>query len=129
MDRHIEMKVVTDNYGTMMIGENYPFDVKRTFILYLRIGKSKGHHANRECDQIFSVISGEVVLQIETAEGREKYHMRQNGRGIYVPALAWRTIRAVSRFACVLILASTLYDEADYIRDYKEFQDAIQQSG
>ena len=126
-DTHIDMQVIDDENGSLLISENLPFDVKRTFVIYMKVGRQRGGHANYECDQIFTVISGEVVLRIETAEGKEKYHMRQSGHAIYVPALAWRTITAVTRFACVLVHASMVYDESDYIRTREEFNDAIQQ--
>ncbi len=123
---HIEMQVVKDVNGELLIYENFPFDVKRTFVIYMMVGRQRGGHANRECEQVFSVISGEVVLKLETGNGREEYHMRQNGRGIYVPAMAWRTLWAKTRFACVLVHASMVYDESDYIRTREEFEDALQ---
>ena len=126
MDTHIEMQVVNDENGSLLIYENFPFEVKRTFVAYMRVGRQRGGHANHTCEQVFSVISGEVVLKLETGNGREEYHMRQNGRGIYVPAMAWRTLWAKTRFACVLVHASMAYDESDYIRSYKEFKNAIQ---
>jgi mannose-6-phosphate isomerase-like protein (cupin superfamily) len=119
------VQVVSDENGSIMIAENLPFDMKRTFVIYMLLGRQRGGHANYECEQLFTVISGDVVLRVETAEGKEEYHMRQNGRGIYVPAMAWRTLMAKTRFACVLVHASMVYDESDYIRDYEEFKDAI----
>lgn len=123
---HIDMQVINDENGELLIYENFPFDVKRTFVIYMMVGRQRGGHANHKCEQVFSVIGGEVVLKIETADGREEFHMRQNGRGIYVPAMAWRTIMAKTRFACVLVHASTVFDESDYIRTREEFNDAIQ---
>ena len=128
METHIDMQVINDKSGSLMIYENFPFEVKRTMALYMLLGRQRGGHANHECEQVFSIVSGEVVMKLETSSGREEYHMRQNGRGIYVPALAWRTLMAKTRFACVLIHASTIYDESDYIRDYDEFKATIQQS-
>ena len=124
---HIDMQVVSDENGSIMIAENLSFDMKRTFVIYMKVGRQRGGHANYKCEQLFTVISGDVVLRVETAEGKEEYHMRQNGRGVYVPALAWRTLMAKTRFACVLVHASTVFDESDYIRDYEEFKDALQQ--
>ena len=121
------MQVVNDASGSLLIYENFPFDVERTFVANMQVGRQRGGHANHGCEQVFSVISGEVVLRVETADGKEEYHMRQNGRGVYVPAMAWRTLMAKTRFACVLVHASMVYDESDYIRDYDEFKDAIQQ--
>jgi dTDP-4-dehydrorhamnose 3,5-epimerase len=127
MDRHLEMQVVNDENGEIMITENLPFEVKRTMVVYMKVGRQRGSHANRNCEQVFTVISGEVVLKIETTEGREEFHMRQNGRAVYVPAMAWRTLMAKTRFACVIIHASMEFDESDYIRTHEEFKNALQQ--
>ena len=127
METYLDMQVVNDENGSIMIAENLPFETSRTMVVYMKVGRQRGGHANHKCEQVFSVISGEIVLNVETADGREKYHMRQNGRGIYVPAMAWRTLWAKTRFACVLIHASLAFDESDYIRDYEEFKDALQQ--
>ncbi len=126
MDRHIEMQVESNEDGSMIITESLPFEVRRTIVMYMKVGRQRGSHANHKCDQVISVISGEIELILHTADGREKYHMRQNGRGIYVPALTWRVLWAKTRFACVLIHASMAYDESDYIRTREEFEDAIQ---
>lgn len=126
MDRHIELQVESSEDGSMIITENLPFEVKRTIVIYMKFGRQRGSHANRKTDQVITVISGEIELILHTADGREKFHMRQNGRGIYVPAMAWRVLWAKTRFACVLIHASMAYDESDYIRTRKEFEDAIQ---
>ena len=125
-DTHIDMQVVNDENGSLMIYENFPFDVKRTFVIYMLLGRQRGGHANHKCEQVFSVISGEVVLRFETTEGKEEFHMRQNGRGIYVPAMAWRTLMAKTGLACVLVHCSMAFDESDYIRTREEFQYAIQ---
>ena len=127
METYLDMQVVNDENGSIMIAENLPFETSRTMVVYMKVGRQRGGHANHKCEQVFSVISGEIVLNVETADGREKYHMRQNGRRIHVPAMAWRTLWAKTRFACVLIHASLAFDESDYIRDYEEFKDALQQ--
>lgn len=126
-DTHIDMQVINDENGSLLIYENFPFEVKRTSVAYMKVGWQRGGYANHECERVFTVISGDVVLRVETAEGKEEYYMRQNGRGIYVPAMAWRTLMAKTQFACVLVHASEVYDEGDYIRDYEEFKDALQQ--
>lgn len=41
--------------------------------------------------------------------------------GVYVPNYMWREMFEFSDDAILLVLASELYDENDYIRDYNEF--------
>ena len=41
--------------------------------------------------------------------------------GLYVSNVMWREMFDFSPDAVLLVLASELYDESDYIRDYDEF--------
>ena len=41
--------------------------------------------------------------------------------GLYVSNAMWREMFDFSPDAVLLVLASELYDESDYIRDYNEF--------
>ena len=41
--------------------------------------------------------------------------------GLYVPNSMWREMYYFSSYAVLMVLASELYDESDYIRDYDEF--------
>jgi len=45
--------------------------------------------------------------------------------GLYIPALHWRTLDNFSTNSLCLVLASTPYDEADYLYEYTEFQSLL----
>ena len=45
--------------------------------------------------------------------------------GLYVPNSMWREMYDFSKDAVLLVLASELYDESDYIRNYDEFLDFV----
>ena len=42
--------------------------------------------------------------------------------GLYIPTGIWREIKNFSSGAVCLVLASTEFDETEYIRDYKKFK-------
>jgi hypothetical protein len=46
------------------------------------------------------------------------------GKGVYVPPGAWHTMQ-YSHSAVQMVLASTLYEEKDYIRDYNDFKSNV----
>ena len=51
--------------------------------------------------------------------------MEKPYEGLYVSNNMWREMFDFSSDAVLMVLASELYDEADYIRDYDEFLDFI----
>lgn len=49
--------------------------------------------------------------------------------GVYVANNMWREMYDFSPDAVLLVLASELYDESDYIRNYDEFLDFVKNCG
>ena len=49
--------------------------------------------------------------------------------GLYVSNAMWREMFDFSSDAVLMVLASELYDEADYIRNYDEFLEYIKDCG
>ena len=48
---------------------------------------------------------------------------------MYVSNAMWREMFDFSPDAVLMVLASELYDEADYIRNYDEFRDYVKNCG
>lgn len=81
----------------------------------------RGGHANRTTRQVLVGITGRVEVSTETLDGRKDLFVLDDpGSALYLPAMCWRTIR-FSEGAVLLVMASTLYTEADYIRNLMEF--------
>ena len=49
--------------------------------------------------------------------------------GLYVTNNMWREMYDFSDDAVLMVLASELYDESDYIRDYDEFLEFVKNCG
>ena len=49
-------------------------------------------------------------------------HLNRPNAGLFVPRMTWRHLENFTTNGVCLILASTVYDEDDYIRDYGEYQ-------
>ena len=49
--------------------------------------------------------------------------------GLYIPNNIWREMYDFSQDAVLMVLASELYDEQDYIRDYQRFMKYIREEG
>ena len=115
----------SDRKGNLTVVENgktLPFDVKRAYYLYdVPGGESRGSHAHRELEQLIVAASGSFTVTLDDGKGRLSVFLNRPYQGLYVKAGLWRDLTDFSSGAVALILASDVYKEEDYIRDYYEF--------
>lgn len=100
------------------------FNIRRVYYVYNTPKDiARGFHAHKELEQILICINGSVVINCEDVEGRkEQYILNNPALGLYIGRMIWHTMEQFSDGAILLVLASDLYNEEDYIRDYVEFK-------
>ncbi len=99
-----------------------PFEIQRVFYLYdLPAGESRGVHAHRELKQLLVCIMGSTDVTLDDGRKKKSLTLNRAHQGLIMPNMIWGGLRNFSSGAVCLILASSPYDEADYIRDYSEF--------
>ena len=100
-----------------------PFEIKRIFWTYYTPESIvRGRHAHHATEQVLIAASGRILVTTELANGEiQLFRLEDPYVGLYVPPCAWHTMQ-YSHSAVQLVLASHLYDEADYIRDHQAFQ-------
>jgi len=105
---------------TIVEGETHlPFDIKRVFYTYdIPGGEDRGAHAHKECHQIVIAASG--AFDVELDDGGNKRIVTLNRPYIVLHILPgiWASEKNFSSGAICLVLASHIYDEEDYIRNY-----------
>lgn len=100
-----------------------PFDIKRIYYLYdVPSGESRGAHAHKELHQIIIAASGSFDVMVDDGSIKRVFSLSRPFFGLYMPPGLWRDLNNFSSGSICLVLASELYSERDYIRDYKEFQ-------
>ncbi|MCA5004108.1 sugar 3,4-ketoisomerase [Sphingobacterium bovistauri] len=119
-----------DKIGSMQLGyitvaeetKNIPFDIKRVYwTYYTPQDVTRGGHAHKNLQQVIFAVSGSITFNVEDREGnKETFVLDSPEKGLYLSNLIWRDIQ-FSHSAVLLCLASELYTESDYIRDYQEF--------
>ena len=105
-------------------GQHVPFDIARTYWVYdVPGGETRGGHAYHRNQELIVALSGSFdVVLINTAGERSVWHMSRSYCGLYIPNGWWRELENFSTNSLALVLASTPYDPADYIRDFKKFR-------
>ncbi|MCS6808569.1 MAG: FdtA/QdtA family cupin domain-containing protein [Bacteroidota bacterium] len=108
-------------------GIDIPFEIKRTFYIYdIPGGESRGAHAHRECHQFIVCMIGGFDVAIDDGINRDTIHLNRSYKGLYIPPMIWASEINFTAGSVCAVFASHLYDESDYIRDYKTFLRAVQ---
>jgi len=100
-----------------------PFKIRRVYWIYdVPGGEHRGGHAFKETMELIVALSGsfDVILNDGTRDNR--FSLNRSYYGVLVPKMIWRTIENFSTNSLALIIASTDYSEADYIRDFDDFK-------
>lgn len=130
--RIIDLPKILDPRGNLTFIENsrhIPFDVKRIYYSYdIPGGSVRGSHAHRNLHQFFVAMSGSFDVELDDGHDKKAFRLNRSYYGLYVCPMMWRTLADFSSGAVCMVLASEPYDEADYIRDYKNFVAAVRES-
>ena len=121
----IQLPKFLDQRGNLSFIEEYkhiPFKIKRTYWIYdVPGGESRGGHAYRDTEEFIVALSGAFEVVLDNGEKKDSFLLNRSYYGLYVPKGYWREMVNFSTNSVGLILAPTLYEPGDYIRDYDEF--------
>jgi hypothetical protein len=124
--RLIDLPKIEDARGNLSFAEaenQIPFKVKRVYWIYdVPGGQVRGGHAYRTLQEFIIALSGSFDVVLDDGKTRKTWSLNRSFYGLYVPKMVWRQMNNFSTNSLCLILASDEYDNADYIRDYEEFQ-------
>lgn len=122
----IDLRKITDRRGNLTVIEgngDIPFEIKRVYYLYdVPGGESRGAHAHKELYQLIIAANGSFTVTLKDGKHQKAYNLKRSYYGLLVAPGIWRDLDDFSSGAVLLCLASEHYDEADYIRNYKEFK-------
>jgi len=99
-----------------------PFDVKRVYYLYdIPAGESRGAHGHRLLESVIVAVSGSFDITIEDGVSKKTVSLNRPFVGLNIKPGIWRDISNFSSGAICLVLASRLYEENDYIRNFNDY--------
>ena len=121
----IDLPRIYDPRGNLTVVEQLkevPFDIKRVYWTYdVPGGESRGGHAHKKCQSFIIAVSGSFTVRLDDGHRHETYHLNHPYQGLLINTGVWRTLEDFSSGAVCLALASELFDENDYIREYDDF--------
>jgi len=121
----IEVPKHKNRAGNISIAENkknLPFEVKRVFYIYdIPGGEDRGAHSHKECHQFLIAASGSFEVEMDDGVNKRTVILNRPYYGLHIPPGIWAAEKGFSSGAICLVLASNVYLEEDYIREYKHF--------
>lgn len=115
----------SERKGNLSVVENgitLPFDIKRAYYLYdVPGGESRGAHAHKELEQLIIAASGSFTVTLDDGTTKRSFFLNRPYQGLLVKPGLWRDLEDFSSGAVCLVLASDIYKNDDYIRDYNEY--------
>lgn len=118
-----------DERGQLVALEEFkdiPFEIKRVYYMYdTGEGVRRGFHAHKSLEQILVCIHGTCKVLLDNGEEKKIVSLEKPYEGLYIANDIWREMYDFSSDAVLLVLASDLYREEDYIRKYDDFLEFI----
>ncbi len=115
---------IEDRRGNLSVIENdiVPFDIKRVYYLYdVPSGSERGGHAHKELKEFLVALSGSFDVVLKDGEELEIVTLNKPYEGLLINPGIWRELQNFSSGSVCLVVASEVYIEKDYIRDFDEF--------
>lgn len=122
----IQLPSIKDRSGNITPVSNdqeIPFSIKRLFYIYdIPGGEDRGAHAHKECHQFLIAASGSFEVLVDDGRSKRLFQLNRPYIGLHIPPGIWASEINFSSGSICLVLASHLYNENDYLREYEEFK-------
>ena len=122
--RLISLPKIEDNRGNLSVIENdiLPFEFKRVYYLYdVPTGAERGGHSHIEQKEFLIALSGSFDVVLNDGVSESVVTLNKPFEGLLINQGIWRELNNFSSGSVCLVIASAVYDEQDYIREFDEF--------
>jgi len=121
----MELPIVPDPRGKLTFiegGNHIPFAIQRVYYLYdVPGGAERGGHAHKALHQLIIAMSGSFDVVLDDGREKRRFHLNRSYFGLYVCPMIWRELDNFSSGSVCMVLASNMYSEDDYYRNYDEY--------
>lgn len=102
---------------------NCPIEIRRVYYLYdVPGGASRGGHAHRDLHQILVAAGGSFDVLLDDGRNRRTVMLNRPYHALHIVPGIWRELSNFSSGSICLVLASAVYEESDYLRNYESFR-------
>jgi hypothetical protein len=120
----INIPKIEDPRGNLSVIEHdvVPFDIKRVYYLYdVPAGAERGGHAHKKLQQFLVALAGSFDVVLNDGKNEKTIILNKPFEGLLITNGIWRELKNFSSGAVCLVVASDVFEEEDYIREFDEF--------
>ena len=120
----IEVPKAHDVRGNLSVieGNTIPFDIKRVYYLYdIPTASLRGGHAHKNLIQLLVALSGSFDVVLKDGISEKIITLNKPNFGLLIQSGIWRELQNFSSGSVCLVIASDVYSEDDYVREYDDF--------
>lgn len=108
--------------------KDIPFIIKRIYYMYdTKEGVRRGYHAHKSLEQILICVHGSCKILLDNGKEKKIVSLEKPYEGVYIANNMWREMYDFSNDAVLMVVASDFYNEEDYIRDYQDFLNYVEE--
>jgi len=102
---------------------DFPFPVKRIYLVTGKNGSIRGEHAHKEEQEVFVAVAGSVTARLHDGDTEAEIVLDRKDKGLLVRTGCWHEFHSFSSGAVLLAISSTHYlpGEENYVRDWGKF--------
>lgn len=116
MARIIDLKTFTDSRGNLTVIEKViPFSIQRIFYIYGVNDSKRGGHRHHKTIQAAICIQGSCTIYNHNGQKEEVFHLNAPNKCLILEPNDWHTMYDFTPDAILMVLASEVFDEKDYI--------------
>jgi dTDP-4-dehydrorhamnose 3,5-epimerase-like enzyme len=120
----IQIPKIEDTRGNLSVIENdiLPFEFKRVYYLYdVPSAAERGGHSHLKQKEFLIALSGSFDVVLNDGMQQQTVTLNKPFEGLLIHEGIWRELNNFSSGSVCLVIASAVFDEDDYIRDFDEF--------
>lgn len=125
----INLPKIVDDRGNLSFieeGNHIPFKIKRVYWIYdVPGGEYRGSHAFKESEEFIVALSGSFDVVLHDGKKEMRFQLIRSYYGLLIPRLIFRRLENFSTNSLALVLASTFFNENDYIRDFNLYKSIL----
>lgn len=121
----LDISKIHDTRGNLSVvqGNDIPFEMKRVYYLYdVPSGARRGGHSHKDQQELLVALSGSFDVILHDGNEKKTVTLNKPNVGLFIINGIWRELENFSSGAVCLVIASDVFDEADYIRDFEDFK-------
>lgn len=119
---------IEDPRGNLSVIENdvIPFEMKRVYYLYdVPSAAERGGHSHIEQQEFLVALSGSFDVILNDGTATKTLTLNKPFEGLLITNGIWRELKNFSSGSVCLVIASDVFEESDYIREFDAYLKSI----